>query len=257
MIEVMKRAAVDAGKAILEIYEKDYEIEHKNEKGFESPLTEADLLADKIIVHALKPLGYPILTEEGKDDFARLKEDKVFIVDPLDGTKEFIKRNGEFTVNIGLAQSGRPVLGVIYVPVTGELYYTDGEDAYLDKDGKKTRLMVSDRKAPAEMVLVKSRSHASGKLLKVLDKVGFKDILTSGSSVKGCLVARGEADIYPCLHPIKEWDICAMDAIVTAAGGKMTDMQGNALTYNKEDVLFQGFVLTNGHAHKEIISLFR
>ncbi|MCF8069983.1 MAG: 3'(2'),5'-bisphosphate nucleotidase CysQ [Desulfobacterales bacterium] len=256
-LEIAIKVAVLAGKKILPIYDSnDMGTMEKEDK---SPITKADLVANETIIAGLsdKFPEYAILSEEVKDSIARLDSEYVWIIDPLDGTKEFIKKNGEFTVNVALARLGEPVLGVIFAPVLNELYYaTENKGAFLQKDGEIFSLSVSRRDRPEDMILVKSRSHASGRLLDIIERANFKEIKTSGSSIKGCLVSRGEADIYPCLHPISEWDICAMDLIARESGAIMTGMDGVPLKYNKADILFKdGFLLTNNHIHQEILDI--
>ncbi len=234
MIDV-KEVAVGAGKIILEVYNEDFDVKIKKDQ---SPLTKADIKANTYIVERLTK--YPVLTEENPDNLERLQSNYCWIVDPLDGTKEFISKNGEFTVNIALVYKNRPILGVIYLPVKDELYYAEkGKGAYFN--GKKIK--VSDRKKLSEMILVKSRSHATEKIQKIQDR--FAKTIAAGSSLKGCMVARGDADVYFRFGPTHEWDICAMDLIVHEAGGKMTDLNGNTMKYNQRKTLKNGFVLSN------------
>jgi len=257
-LETAKKAAVKAGVKILKYYSKPVKIAEKTEGDYVSPLTEADLKANKIIVKALGKFKIPVLTEEGKDDKQRLISEYVWIVDPLDGTKEFIKKNDEFTVNIALVRNGRPVLGVIYVPVKKDLYYAvEGKGTVLEnKSG--SAISVSEREQYKELVLVKSRSHASEHLTRIIEQVDFADILTSGSSVKGCMVAKGIADVYIRLGPINEWDICAMDIIVFEAGGKMTDLAGQIISYNKQTTLItSGFMVSNNTVHSKLLDSVR
>jgi len=252
-LEVAKQAAIAAGKKILEFYKQDMQITEKVEGSYVSHLTEADTAANKIITEALKAnFSHPILSEEDKNDRNRLMKGVVWIVDPLDGTKEFINQRDEFTVNIALVYQGEPHIGVIYVPVTGDLYYAvKNQGAYLNEQ----KISVSERKEIPEMTLVVSRSHAAKGISDVSQKIGFKDMKISGSSLKGCLVAKGSADCYIRLGPVNEWDICAMDIIVKEAGGKMTDVLGRNLTYNKADTLVDtGFVVSNAYAHPEILA---
>ncbi len=261
-LKTAKELAVRAGIEIMKIYESDFEISEKvDDNSHKSPLTEADLRANEIIVNGLRSSfpKYSILTEEERDSRERLSNDIVWIIDPLDGTKEFIKRNGEFTVNIGLVNKGRPVLGVIYVPVTEEMYFaSQGMGAFMVKDGKTERIAVSHKDSTEKMVLVKSRSHANERLQGIIDRLKFAEVKTSGSSVKGCLVARGYADVYIRLGPQSEWDICAMNAIIDEAGGKMTGLDGKTLKYNKENILIEtGFLVSNNRIHEKLLELIR
>ncbi|NQU43738.1 3'(2'),5'-bisphosphate nucleotidase CysQ [bacterium] len=258
-LDTASRAALEAGERILEIYEAD--ATHVSHKEDGSPLTHADLAANAAIVSILAE-AFPddhILTEEAVDDLDRLEAERVWIVDPLDGTREFIKRNGEFTVNIALVEGGRPELGVIYVPVTGELYSARrGQGAFVQSNGSAPRrLSVSPRDSPAEMVLAKSRSHASETMMRLIETCRFADVKSRGSSLKGCLVATGEADIYLRFGPTNEWDICAMHAVVVEAGGAMTDLEGREMTYNHRNTLNQGFIVSNNRIHGDLVEIAR
>jgi len=253
-LTIAKELAIKAGKEILIIYDSDdFQITNKSENNYASPLTKADLKANEIIVTKLRKEfpSYAILTEEEKDDKIRLNNDYVWIIDPIDGTKEFIKKNGEFTVNIALVYKTEVVLGVIYVPVSEELYFaTKNNGSYLNEQ----KINVSNANKQKEMIIVKSRSHASEKLLKIIEN--FKDTIVKGSSLKGCIIAKGDADIYPRLGPVNEWDICAMDIIIKEAGGKLTDLEGKDLKYNKINPLItSGFLVTNNKIHKEILDV--
>ena len=191
VIETAKEITKEAGRIILEIYEKDFSVDYKDDF---SPITEADRKANDYIVKNLKS-RYPecaILSEESKNDPERLKNDWCFIIDPLDGTKEFIKKNGEFTVNIALCYQGKPVLGVIGIPVTGELYFAvKGKGAFYEKDGHIERIHVSSR----DIRLMMSRSHKSDKLLQLIQRNGIK-IPECGKCNKGVSDYRGEAEVY-------------------------------------------------------------
>ena len=251
-LEIAKSLAIEAGKRILEIYKsKDLDVQHKEDN---SPLTRADKEANEIIVSKLRSeFPYTILTEEEKDNKSRINEDYVWIIDPLDGTKEFISGRGEFTVNIALVKDRKPILGVIYVPVKEELYYSSEKGAFFEKDGRVGELKVSEKNNIGNMILVMSRSHAGEKENRV--RTAFKEAISAGSSLKGCLVASGKADTYIRFGPVNEWDICAMNAIVNGAGGIMTDLEGKELVYNKEDTLVNGFIASNNKIHDELLKL--
>lgn len=247
MLTVMKELAVQAGQAILEIYDQ-FEVGEEQLKADQSPLTKADLAANAIIVAGLRAAfpDYAILSEEEKDNLDRLTNDWCFIVDPLDGTKEFIKKNGEFTVNIALAHQGQPVLGVIYAPVLRELYYAEkGKGAFLEKEEQDPiRLQVSSR--TSNLRAVASRSHLAPELEELLNRHGVTEFVAMGSSLKGCLVAKGEADIYFRHNPTMEWDTAAMQCIVEEAGGIFRQMDDSLMTYNREDSLnAKGFYAIN------------
>lgn len=243
------QAALDAGRDIMEIYddpEADFGIERKADN---SPLTRADKAAHARIMTYLEPTGIPVLSEEG----AHLPYDKrrtwqrLWIVDPLDGTKEFIKRNGEFTVNIALVEDGAPVMGVIYVPVKQQLYYgIVGEGATKEEDGVRSSLPLPAGERP--FTVVASRSHLSSETADFIDNLRREhpdlELVSSGSSLKICLVAEGKADIYPRHAPTMEWDTAAGDAIARAAGRSVVDaLTGEPLRYNKEDLHNPWFVV--------------
>lgn len=254
-------ASIEAGKAILDIYNKpEFESQLKSDN---SPLTEADLAASKIINHYLISTTYPIINEEIKNkDYAERKMwETCWIVDPLDGTKEFIKRNGEFTVNIALCKNGAPALGVIYVPVSRELYYADvaSQSAFkttLDNNHELNSQILNedDRIFPSKpnessIRVVGSRSHMNDTTLDFINEVKNKydevEIVSKGSSLKFCLVAEGKADVYPRFAPTMEWDTAAGQAICEAAGLKVISRKTNkALGYNKEDLLNPHFIVS-------------
>lgn len=254
-IEIQKiiRIAEIAGEEILKIYKKDFEISHKEDDSFKSGfslLTEADLAADSIIKEKLKESfpEIPVLSEEGGEiPYEERKNwEKFWMVDPLDGTKEFVNKTGEFTVNIALIKNKKPVLGVVCVPIKETCYYTDKNGAFKKTgDGKIIKLPVeSSRK---NFVVVASRSHKSEKtdeLIQDLNDGKKIEVLSMGSSLKLCLVAEGVADIYPRLAPSKEWDTAAAHAIVNAAGKKVLEYgKENELKYNKENLLNPGFIV--------------
>jgi 3'(2'), 5'-bisphosphate nucleotidase len=233
LISVMKDLALKAGERILEIYRRDFAIEYKEDH---SPVTEADKEANALIVSGLKSSypDIPVLAEESEDDRTRLTQDYCFVVDPLDGTKEFVGRNGEFTVNIALTYSGKPVAGLIYVPVLDELYYAAlGEGAYFEVKDKKERIRVSQR--VGDIRLAVSRSHCTEELDKLIERNHIHRIIVAGSAYKGCLVARGEAEAYYRFGRTMEWDTAAMEIIVTEAGGIFKGMDGRDFLYNKEN----------------------
>lgn len=235
VISVAERASVK----IIEIYAREFDVEHKEDR---SPLTEADLAAHHEIVNSLTAMDdtIPVLSEESASIPFDVRQswNTYWLVDPLDGTREFIKRNGEFTVNIALIENGEPVMGVIVVPVTGVCYYAlRGQGAYKVVPGEAaTKLQV--KKFDTEKVLIAgSRSHASERLQIFLDKVGKHELVSLGSSLKSCLVAEGKVDIYPRLGLTSEWDTAAAQCIVEEAGGLVTDIKMQPLRYNTKDSL--------------------
>ena len=252
-LEISKIAAIKAGEAIMEIYNdaKDMQIEYKDGN---MPLTVADKAANKVIVELLKQNfpSYAILSEEEKDNKERLKNDLCFIVDPLDGTKEFIKRNGQFTVNIALAYKHVSVMGVIYVPVTGELYYAAaGQGSYRkQQDGSIEKLHVSDNVDIPKLKVVASNSHGCAEMEELLEKYKLTNLVKIGSSLKGCMVASGRADIYYRFNPTMEWDTAAMQCIAEEAGAIFQQMDGSDMTYNREDSHnSKGFYIINQEAN--------
>jgi len=214
--------AKEAGKAIMQIYKQDFEVEYKQDN---SPLTQADKKANNIIEEGLKQLAVslPVLSEEGKDiPYEDRKQWEYFwLVDPLDGTKEFVKKNGEFTVNIALIQKDTPVLGVVYAPALDICYWAkQGEGAF--KQGQ--RLPLKTAKQRNIYKIVASRSHMSNDTQVFIDAISTnkeKELISIGSSLKICLVAEGEADVYPRLGPTMEWDTAAAHAIVNESGGNI------------------------------------
>jgi 3'(2'), 5'-bisphosphate nucleotidase len=228
-----------AGKKILEIYESKYTIEHKQDN---TPLTTADLAADKIIRQALKELTpeIPVLTEES-DAIAfdiRKQWNRYWLVDPLDGTREFIKRNGEFTVNIALIENHRSILGVINAPTLETDYFAWKSGGAHKKMAGQAQIPIHTRKADKNnLVIAGSRSHTSGRIKAYLNKLGDIELLSIGSSLKSCLVAEGRVDLYPRLGLTSEWDTAAAHCIVSEAGGHITQTDNTELLYNTKDSL--------------------
>lgn len=251
--EQLTEIAIKAGEAILEVYQRDFEITEKSDK---SPLTEADLAAHNIIVDALSALtpDIPILSEESaKISYSERQQWQTYwLVDPLDGTREFIKKNGEFTVNIALIENQRATCGVVHVPVTKVTYRgCIGEGAVrIDGDNPPQPIQVASQ-VQKPMQIAGSRSHAGDSLQAFLDKVGDHEIVSMGSSLKLCLVAEGRADIYPRLGPTSEWDTAAAQAVVEAAGGKVTDTNMEPLRYNTKESLLNPYFLVFGDTTKD------
>jgi len=249
-------AAIEGGKEILEVYNSNFAVEQKEDK---SPLTEADKRAHIAIIKRLEKTHLPILSEEGEQvSFAERKKWKKFwMVDPLDGTKEFIKRNGEFTVNIALIENGEATMGVIYVPVKSTLYFADDKAFKIEiespYEGNIETLINQSQILPIEnerinYVVVGSRSHMSKETEEFikLQKEKYKEvnILSKGSSLKLCMIAEGAADVYPRFAPTMEWDTAAGQAIVRASGAKTINWETKELvTYNKENLLNPWFLV--------------
>lgn len=248
-----KKYALKAGKAIMEIYNtaSDMQVEYKDG---DMPLTVADKEANQIIVMGLKKEfpNHSVLSEEEKDNPGRLENDYCFIVDPLDGTKEFIKRNDQFTVNIALSYKHCPVMGVIYVPVTGDLYYAQKNyGAYVrSADGAERRLRVSENRDISSLKMVISASHECEEIKKLIDKYKIKNFVKVGSSLKGCMIASGVADVYYRYNPTMEWDTAAMQCITEEAGAVFYQMDNTPMYYNREDsVNRKGFYILNHKAN--------
>lgn len=275
LLEQAILAAIAAGNEILEVYETKFEVEYKADR---SPLTEADKRSNAKIIELLSPFGIPFLTEETEETpYEQRKHwEKLWIVDPLDGTKEFVKRNGEFTVNIALVEKGRPVLGVIYSPVLKDLYFAAKGLGSFKLDKHDLIDLVNSNQLTLERILkravklpighhrkkytvVASRSHLSAETFKYLehlkkeirlrqgaaaDKEDEIELINSGSSIKICLVAEGKADEYPRFGPTMEWDTAAGQAIAEMAGKAIIDLStGLPMEYNRENIRNNSFVV--------------
>ncbi|MFA7100488.1 MAG: 3'(2'),5'-bisphosphate nucleotidase CysQ [Bacilli bacterium] len=244
--EVARRAIFKASKAVLEIYKTpDFGVQMKSDH---SPVTKADLLSNKIIVDYLKETypDYGYLSEEFADDLSRLNKDFVWIIDPIDGTKDFIKRNDQFAINIALAYKGEIVLGLIMVPAKHELYYAfKGTHAYLELNNEVIQIHTSKRRK--NLIAIESNEHYTDLDKDYLEKHNIKEIKRCGSAYKGCLIARGVADLQIKIGgSSKEWDIAPIDIIVTTAGGSFTRPNGERYTYNKKDVYnHSGYLIMN------------
>ena len=245
MLEPLLDIAQTAGRKILEIYGTDFSVQQKSDR---SPLTAADMAAHTIIVNGLKRLtpDLPVLSEESSAiPFAeRQRWDSYWLVDPLDGTKEFISRNGDFTVNIALVQNHAPVVGVVHIPVESLNYYgVVGGSAYRRKAGGVAETIHVRPLGRGPVHVVASRSHRGELLDGYLAKLGPHETLSRGSALKFCLVAEGAADVYPRLGPTSEWDTAAGHAVLLAAGGHVINVDGSTLRYNdKESLLNPHFI---------------
>ncbi len=245
-LEIVCKIAKEAGNAILSVYDGDHAVEYKDDK---SPLTAADKASHEVIIAGLQQHfpEIPILSEEGAAiPYAERKEwSRFWCVDPLDGTKEFIKRNGEFTVNIALIEDGRPVAGVVYVPVQDKMYFgrlgLGAGFRRLEKEPESITVREADHEAGLTVVM--SRSHPSPDLQAYLKNIKVAEAMPVGSSLKLCVVAEGLADLYPRLGPTMEWDTAAGHAVVEAAGGTVKQPNGEALVYNKENLLNPYFIV--------------
>lgn len=247
LIDAVIATSVKAGEAIMEIYQKDFSIYEKDDK---SPLTEADLMAHKVIVAGLVALPhyFPILSEESADIAweERKQWDTYWLVDPLDGTKEFIKKNGEFTVNIALIENGVPVLGVVYAPAVDTLYWgAQGFGAFKKiANGDAVAIQAKVAEAGETVKVVGSRSHPSPDMATYLEQFESHEMVAMGSSLKLCLVAEGAAHVYPRLGPTSEWDTGAAHGVALQAGARVVTTDGDDLKYNqKESVLNPYFIV--------------
>lgn len=268
MINMIKTISINAGKKILDVYNsEEFSIEAKPDT---SPLTQADIASNNIIISGLKGvneqfnLNYPILSEESNsiDYLERKLWSKYWLIDPLDGTKEFIKRNGEFTVNIALIDNNIPVLGFVYVPVLDVLYYTQDNKAYKLTEAStgvnNVQLLNVYNDGSDSLTVVASKSHLNEETKKIIDTVTmyFKktNFCSYGSSLKLCKVAEGSANFYPRIAPTMEWDTAAADAICRAAGCIVMNYDNNKpLVYNKENLLNPYFYVTSNKKVQEIM----
>jgi 3'(2'), 5'-bisphosphate nucleotidase len=244
--------ARSAGQKILEIYETEFAIAHKDDR---SPLTAADLASHRAITAALQALAprYPILSEESAaaPQSERRDWNPYWLVDPLDGTKEFISRNGEFTVNIALIHDHRPVLGVVHVPVQRVDYYGAASVGAFKAQAGQRKALHTARLGSGPVRVVGSRSHRGELLDAYLERLGPHEMVPMGSSLKFCIVAEGGADLYPRLGPTSEWDTAAAQAVVECAGGHVVGVDGEPLRYNVRESILNPHFLVYGDASRD------
>ena len=251
LIEPLDTLSREAARAILDVYDGDaFDVTRKND---DSPLTAADIASHKLLCAGLEKLDprLPVLSEENADRIGveeRLGWQRYWLVDPLDGTKEFLKRNGEFTINIALVENGSPVLGIVHVPVSGMSYI--GLAGYgaqsRDGNGATKALETAGPVSSRPVRIVGSRSHAGGELEDFAGRLGEHEFHAVGSALKFCLVASGEADVYPRLKPTCEWDTAAGQAVLEAAGGAVVKLDGTPLRYNQRESLVNPYFLASG-----------
>lgn len=256
-LDIAIKAAKEAGDAILEIYQGNFETSTKKD---DSPITDADLRSNEIIKKILSQTGYTILSEEDKDDHSRLSQEMVWIVDPLDGTSDFIDKTGEFTVMIALIKNKKPILGVIGWPTERTLFVAQkGCGAFRYSNDEWKKISVTNMSELSKCRAIGSRHHLSEKEKLFIKKLGIRDFTSIGSSLKVGKISSGEAEAYiTTTNKMKEWDSAASYCIILEAGGKMTDMLGNDLTYNNKEVFHQnGILVTNGLIHEKIIEEFK
>ncbi len=252
LLEQTITLSIQAGDEILKIYDTDFAIETKNDQ---SPLTTADLASHHCLVDGLEKLSpkLPILSEESSEiPYSERKQwETYWLIDPLDGTKEFIKRNGEFTVNVALIQGNRPILGVVYVPVSGICYSAaEGLGAWKQTQDQQALPISVRKQATKPLTVIGSRSHQTEELANYLERLGPHELVSMGSSLKLCLVAEGKADLYPRIGLTSEWDTAASQCVVEQAGGKVTNLQGQILDYNtKQEYLNPYFLVFGDDSH--------
>lgn len=261
-LETAIALAREAGDVILEFYENGFTVEEKfSNDNFGEPVTEADRASSELIVEGLKN-AFPedgILSEEAADTDERLTKQRVWMIDPIDGTRGFIEKAGDFAVQIGLTENGKPIVGVVFQPINDRLYFAvKSVGAYLiEKQGEMKKLSVSDKFDFREMTLAVSRSHRSPKMTNLVNYFGFKNELPHGSvGLKIGLLAQQKADLYIHLSPrTKFWDTCAPQIILEEAGGKLTDLFGQEIVYDIQDVQnYNGILATNGTAHETVLA---
>ncbi len=236
LIQAITKIAREAGDKILTIYQQDFDVKTKSDA---SPVTEADVEAEKIILNGLYNLtpDIPVLAEESEaaGNVPDLSSGIFWLVDPLDGTKEFIHKRGEFTVNIALIEQGRPTMGVIHIPAKNQTYFAEGPGKVWRQDDGSEPQKIKARVAPDDgLVIVASRSHRTPETDDYIAKFKVKELISAGSSLKLCLLAEGKADLYPRFGRTMEWDIGAGQAILEAAGGTVETLDGSRLIYGKD-----------------------
>jgi 3'(2'), 5'-bisphosphate nucleotidase len=259
LLPEVRQLVADAGRAILEVYAGAHDVEYKAD---DSPITRADRAAHEVLAAGLRRLtpDVPVLSEESAEEHAhdvRRHWRELWLVDPLDGTKEFISRNGEFTVNVALVRDHVPVLGVVAAPVLETVYFgASGLGAGVAHTDEPDRPIRARQPAANPLVVVGSRSHRGDSLDGVLARLGPHELRPMGSSLKFCLVAEGTADFYPRLGPTSEWDTAAAQAVVEAAGGRVVTLDGAPLRYNARDTLLNPHFLVYGDTTRDWRRLF-
>ncbi len=246
-------AITKASEAVLQVYGEEFKSELKDD---DSPITKADLQSNEIIKKVLSLSGLPILSEEDEDDKSRLSHEKIWVVDPLDGTSDFVNKTGEFTIMIGLVERKKPILGLIYRPTTNTLFLAQkGGGAYKFENNSWQKLTVSKTSDITKCRAVGSRFHLSEDEKEFFKDLGVLSFESRGSSLKVAEICMGLADLYlTSSNKIKQWDTCASYCLITEAGGKMTDMRGNEIFYNTERINHEnGLLVTNGLIHDQII----
>ena len=251
------QAVLEAGKIVMNVYNKKFSSTLKNDN---EPLTEADVKSNQIIQKIISDSGHPILSEESVDDKKRLDSKKIWIIDPLDGTSDFIKKTGEFTIMISLVEDHIPILGVIYWPTKSTLYLAQRhKGAFKSENGIWSKLSVSNVSDLKNCRAVGSRYHISAFEQNLINHLNISQFTSKGSSLKVADISSGNAELYfTTTNKIKQWDTCASYCLISEAGGKMTDMFGNNLKYNIEKLNHEnGLLVSNGLIHNHIIKIYR
>ena len=256
-LEIAVNAAIKAGETILDIYDGNFRTTTKTD---DSPVTDADFKSNEIIKKILSKTDHYILSEEDIDDPKRLSENTIWVIDPLDGTSDYINKTGEFTIMISLIKNNEPILGVIGWPTEKTLFVAQkGSGAFRYSNNEWTKISVSKISDLSLCRTVGSRHHLTDKEKNFIKKLGIINFTSIGSSLKVGKISSGEADVYiTTTDKMKEWDSAASHCIVHEAGGKMTDMSGNDISYNNKDVYHHnGILVTNGLLHDKIVKEFK
>jgi len=255
-IKLAIQAAIEAGKEVMSVYNQEFSSTVKNDN---EPLTEADIKSNNIIQKIISSFDYPILSEESVDDKKRLDFQKIWIIDPLDGTTDFIKKTGEFTIMISLVEDHIPILGVIYWPIESTLYLAQkGKGAFKSENGIWSKLSVSNVSKLENCRAVGSRNHISDIEQNLIKRLNISKFTSKGSSLKVADISSGKSELYfTTTNKIKQWDTCASYCLITEAGGKMTDMFGNDIKYNTDKLNHEnGILVSNGLIHNNIVKIY-
>jgi 3'(2'), 5'-bisphosphate nucleotidase len=243
---------VKASEKIMEIYNTNFSTEKKDD---DSPITQADIESNKILKEILEETGIAILSEEDADDKKRLSEEKIWIIDPLDGTTDFVNKTGEFTVMVGLVENHKSILGIIYWPIKKKMYLAESGKGAFCHNEEWEKIEVSMMSEIQNCHALVSRHHLSEKERKILDEMEISVVTSIGSSLKVTEIASGDAEIYlTTTNKMKQWDTCASNCIISEAGGKITDISGKDMVYNTESVHHEnGILVTNGLIHQDAL----
>ena len=251
-------AVIKASKVILEVYNSDFS---STLKKYKEPVTEADVRSNKILIEILSKTEYPILSEESKDDKKRLNSKKMWIIDPLDGTSDFIKKSEDFSIMVGFVKDNKPIMGIVYQPINNYLYIAQENcGAYLRKDGKWLKLSVNNVNKLDICRAIISKHHLSEQEKEFLNKLNISSFTQKGScGLKVAEICGGNTELYfTNTNKIKQWDTCAAYCLIKESGGEMTDMFGNNLKYNIKRLNHEnGILVTNGVIHKEVIEKYK